>query len=185
MADAPDAKLSLAHPAAAETDFGRFVAHWQPHVHRVAGRLLNWRNDLDDVVQDVFLAVLERPRRLSEVRDCERWLTTITLNACRARLRRERVWRTCFGWLSRAFESASTSHSIAEPEQDASRVRQAIADLPRIYREVIVLRYLEELSTGDIEAILHISAAAAAARLSRARSMLQAALPEFADRSGE
>jgi len=56
---------------------------------------------------------------------------------------------------------------------DAARVRACIAGLPAEYREVIVLRELEEMSYKEISAIVDVPIGTVMSRLSRGRDLLQ------------
>jgi RNA polymerase sigma-70 factor (ECF subfamily) len=56
---------------------------------------------------------------------------------------------------------------------DANRVRACIATLPPEYREVIVLRELEEMSYKEISAIVEVPIGTVMSRLSRGRDLLQ------------
>lgn len=186
MADRFEATLSPARAeGAVEPGFETFVAGQQERVRRLAGRLLGWRGDVEDVVQDVFLAVFERRARLAEIRDRERWLTTLTLNACRRRHRRIALWRACVGWLGRRSAERAVPQTGLESEEREERTRRAVASLPQAYREVIVLRYLEGIEITEIAVLAGASVDAVAARLSRARAMLRAALPEYGSESDD
>src|SRR5581483_11223859 len=71
--------------------FERMVALYEPRVARLAQRLLGWDGDVDDVVQDVFLVALTKGGWRGES-SAWTWLTTVTLNRCRSRLRRRALW---------------------------------------------------------------------------------------------
>src|SRR5271170_6602683 len=68
--------------------FEQFVALYQPRVARLAQRLLGWNADVDDVVQDVFLAAWRKIGSFRRGSSLWTWLTVITLNQCRSRIRR-------------------------------------------------------------------------------------------------
>src|SRR5947209_5770914 len=71
--------------------FEQVVALYQTRVARLASRLLGWRgdiNDIDDVVQDVFLSALSKARSFRGESSLWTWLTIITLNRCRSQRRR-------------------------------------------------------------------------------------------------
>ena len=57
------------------------------YVAAVALRLLGRDDEVDDVVQEVFLAALKNARRFRGDADLGSWLTTITLNKCRGHRR--------------------------------------------------------------------------------------------------
>jgi RNA polymerase sigma-70 factor (ECF subfamily) len=70
-------------------------------------------------------------------------------------------------------ESPESPDSAAERESDASWVHDCIAALPREYREVVVLRELEELSYKEISAIVEVPIGTVMSRLARGRDLLQ------------
>jgi RNA polymerase sigma-70 factor (ECF subfamily) len=79
---------------------------------------------------------------------------------------------------------AVTSAGLEPPESAAARrseahwLRECIASLPRDYREVIVLRELEELSYKEIGAIVDVPVGTVMSRLARGRDLLQQRLTE-------
>ena len=66
-----------------------------------------------------------------------------------------------------------TPEDIASRASDARWLRGCIDALPREYREVVVLRELEELSYKEISAIVDIPIGTVMSRLSRGRDLLQ------------
>src|SRR5271166_902935 len=70
--------------------------------------------------------------------------------------------------------SSPSGHAVREELRD--RLRAALARLGENDREVLVLRYLEQLSTADIAAVLGISAGAVRVRHTRALTRLHALL---------
>ena len=66
-----------------------------------------------------------------------------------------------------------TPEDIAARASDARWLRGCIEALPREYREVIVLRELEELSYKEISAIVDIPIGTVMSRLARGRDLLQ------------
>jgi RNA polymerase sigma-70 factor (ECF subfamily) len=103
----------------------------------------------------------------------ETWLTRITINRCRSLQRRK--------WLSldqlwRATREATSSEPVVGHDELESRVRTALQRLPRRQREVIVMYYLEEMSTSQVAAVLHATEGAVNVRLHRARKRLEALL---------
>jgi RNA polymerase sigma-70 factor, ECF subfamily len=65
---------------------------------------------------------------------------------------------------------------------DSARLDDAIARLPAVYREVIVLREMEELAYEEVAQIANIPVGTVMSRLSRARALLRARLVDEKDR---
>lgn len=180
QSDSLDAeRLSLAErvargePGAMET----LIAMYQPRVARLAHRLLGWSGDVDDVVQDVFLAVLRHRRGFRQEASLWTWLTTITLNQCRTHVRR----RTLLTKLSSVFrpgKPVEEPDAAAIEDEVARKVRAAVAALPPRDREVIVLFYLEHRTVGEINRLLGVSNNAIEVRMHRARAKLRELLKD-------
>ena len=160
--------------------FERFVAAYQARVTRLAHRLLGWRADVDDVVQDVFFAAFRNASRFRGGSSLWTWLTVITVNHCRTHQRRLR-----FRW--RLHGDAPAADTTAAPAADqphvddetAAAVRAAVAALPPTDREVIVLHYLEQRPIVEIGELLGRSRNAVEVRLHRARAKLREALAQL------
>ncbi|MHB1036502.1 MAG: RNA polymerase sigma factor [Pirellulales bacterium] len=158
--------------------FDRIVALHQVRVARLAYRLLGWPDEVDDVVQEVFLAAFKGLRKFRGQSKLSTWLTTIAINKCRSH-GRKRLLRLNF--LTRLL-AAGENKPAALPErplmdrEKLGRVRQAVQTLPARYREVVVLRYLEEMSIGEISEVLALSRNAVEVRLTRGRNRLKGLL---------
>lgn len=168
------ATLRAKDPAA----FAALVAQHQARVAGLAYRVLGWPQDVEDVVQEVFVAALRSLPKFRGQCTMETWLYRITLNSCRS-FRRKRV-----GWLRaiRPWREAATRHGcpsadLATPDREVcEQVRRAVRTLPTRYREVVVLRYLEDLPVAEISEVLGVSRSAVEVRLSRARQRLRGSL---------
>jgi RNA polymerase sigma-70 factor (ECF subfamily) len=149
-----------------------------PHLD-AAYNLARWltRNDQDaeDVVQDAFVRAL---RFFGGFRggDARAWLLAIVRNTSYDFLRRHRPQE-----VTDAFDEEihSTAVQSATPETQLIRrgdqvlVRQALEQLPLPWREVIILRELEELSYKEIAEVSGIRIGTVMSRLARARARLQ------------
>jgi len=152
----------------------RFEHQLLPHLD-AAYNLARWltRNDHDaeDVVQE---AMLRAYRFFDGLRGEPRpWLLTI-------------VRRTCFTWLEAnrpadvvVFEEdlsqpdeAANPESLAARSLDRRMLNEAIAALPVQFREVLILRELEDLAYKDIARIVDIPIGTVMSRLARARRLL-------------
>ena len=165
----------------------RFEAATVPHLN-AAYNLARWllRDDrhAEDVVQDACLRAF---RHFDQLRgDSARpWLLGIVRNACHDWLRRQRhvddelefdELRDSQASLSAGGQGSHDPAALHEQREQGERVNQAIAALAPGFREVIVLRELEELSYEEIARVAGIPIGTVMSRLSRARAMLRAAL---------
>ena len=160
-----------------DSAFDRIVERYAADIAALANRLLGWPQDVDDVVQDVFLAAFKGLKSFRGDCRLRSWLFTITINKCRHYRRRcsrprivpidETAPKLCLN---------EDAEMIAIDTESLERVRQAIRALPTKYREVVVLRYLQGLETAEICRLLYITTNTANVRLNRARKRLKDAL---------
>jgi len=181
----------LAHTAAkrvrfaAPQRFERLVAEHQSRVARLCYRLLGWRADIEieDVVQDVFAAAFEGLRQFRGESSVATWLTRIAINRCRSHMRRRGALLRLLSNVRRRRQApvwAAADTALVDSEQ-ADRVLRAVRGLPAKYREVIVLRYLEDMSTDQISQATGLTRNAVEVRLNRARQWLRASLTGMLD----
>ena len=175
-----DEQLLLAKFVRGDRDaFERIVALYERRVARLAHRLLGWIGDVEDVVQDVFLAVYQQGHKFRGDSDLWPWLTAITVNKCRSRMRRHFLKLRWIHSRSPGPESAGADCDSLRDETSA-KVRTAVRALPAKDREVIVLYYLEDRPVAEISRMLHSSENAIDVRLHRARKRLKEMLGDFA-----
>lgn len=162
-------------------DAGAFDALVGRHMRRafgVAYRLLEHREDAEDLVQEAFLAALERIDTFQPGRAFAPWFFRILvnrgLNARKARSLRatEEIPDTAAG-------------GGASPEREAERaelrdgLRAAMAGLPDRQRTVVQLFELEGFTSPEIAGILEISEGTVRWHLHEARRALRQALAPF------
>jgi RNA polymerase sigma-70 factor (ECF subfamily) len=154
--------------------FDELVDRHQERVARLARRLLGWSTDVDDVVQEVFLAALKNATRFRRGSSLETWLTTITLNKCRTH-RRGLLARLRFltGFGAHPTPEEPPADAPAAHAESFSTAQSAIRRLSPREREVIVLHYLEEKPVDEIAHLVGSSRGAVDVRLHRARIRLR------------
>ncbi len=155
--------------------FDELVLAHQDRVVRLVYRLLGRLSEVEDVVQEVFLSVLENLKRFRGECRFSTWLTRIVLNKCRShgrwRLRRLRL--LLWGARNKALPAARVEREGDKSAESGHDVCRAVDRLPAKYREPVVLRYFEDLSIGEIGEALGLSANAVEVRLTRARQKLK------------
>ena len=152
-----------------------------PHLD-AAYNLARWltrnEHDAEDVVQDAFVRAF---KFFGGFRggNCRSWLLTIVRNTAYNWLEKNRKHEPLSEFDEEAHpadnESANPEVSLMR-QADREEVRVAIEQLPAKFREVIVLRELEDLSYREIAAIAEIPIGTVMSRLARARKLLQQTL---------
>ncbi len=135
-------------------------------VYRFCLRMLGDPVIADDVFQDTFIKVYEK-RNSFVGSNFASWLFTIARNNCYNYLRQKKE-------LIEFDEEFHNSHNI--PETDLGMklsIEQAIAQLPPMFREVVILREYEDCSYQEIAEILNIELSLVKIRVFRARVMLK------------
>jgi RNA polymerase sigma-70 factor, ECF subfamily len=162
--------------------FEALVARHETRVRRLAHRLLGWRDaDVDDVVQDVFLAALDRLDRFRGEASVATWLTRVTINACRTRQRKRWISLKWLRLHRPARFSEEGSDFTANRDDTSSRVRRAILELSPRDREVIVLHHLEGMAARQIAELMGDRLNSVQVRLHRARQRLKTGLADLVD----
>ncbi len=133
-------------------------------------------SEVDDLVQETFLAVLRSASTYRPGESARAWLYAIARNAGRRSHRRDReVPEPSLLELGVEAGWGSPDHALGR-EADANALAWAIASLGPRDREIVLLRDVEGLSGEECAAALALSVAAMKSRLHRARLRLLAAL---------
>ena len=168
--------------------FESLVRAYSPRLLAVARRMLGSDEDARDAVQDGFLNAFRAIDRFEGHAKLSTWLHRIVVNAALMKLRtRRRKPEESLEPLLPAFrenghhvDKFSTwdepADDLAEREETRQVVREAILSLPETYREVLVLRDIEEMSTDEAARSLGITPNAVKIRLHRARLALRTLL---------
>ncbi|MGO9452014.1 MAG: sigma-70 family RNA polymerase sigma factor [Candidatus Binataceae bacterium] len=159
-------------------DFRRiFVPHLDA-AYNLARWLLRNDSDAQDVVQDAYVRAL-RFSRTFRGGDARAWILTIVRNAAYTWMKRNRPVDSPASFdeeqHSEAGEAIPVDIELIR-KADAQVLRDALDELPTEFREMIVLRDLEELSYKEIAAVADVPIGTVMSRLARARQRLKSAL---------
>jgi RNA polymerase sigma-70 factor, ECF subfamily len=170
----------------AETQCARFQELVLPHLdaaYNLARWLVKNSTDAEDLVQEAYLRAWKAFAGFRGT-DARGWLLTIVRNACFTWLRDTRRFEPI------EFDEELHSERNAPPgpaellaQQTAqAALEQALAELPTEFREVIVLRELEQMSYKEIGVIAGVPIGTVMSRLAQARARLHACLTARAPR---
>jgi len=157
----------------------RFEELVLPHLdagYNLARWLTRHVNDAEDVVQDACVRALKYAGSLRDG-DARAWFLTIVRHAFYDWCKRNRpadIVRDDGSAIDMvADDSAMEPEQVALRSSESRMLADAVAELPLVFREVLILRELEELSYKEIARIVDIPIGTVMSRLARARGLLQ------------
>jgi RNA polymerase sigma-70 factor (ECF subfamily) len=152
--------------------FEELVAHYHPRLRYYLRRIVPGEDQVDDALQEVWLAAFRALPRLSDPAAVGPWLYRI------ARDKSSVLWR-----------QRQPAHSLELPDvveepfggrefswQDAQEIHAALGQLTPEHREVLVLRFLEDMTYEQIAAVTGCPTGTVRSRLHYAKSALRKAV---------
>jgi RNA polymerase sigma-70 factor (ECF subfamily) len=159
------------------------IQPYELSVYRMAMSFVKDETEAEDVAQEAFLKAFRNLANFRGQSKFSTWLISITLNEARRRLRRQSTVRIESldeapeegGKVSPALlrDWREIPSEALERREVRALLQRAIEELSPIYREVVVLRDIEEFSVEETAGALAISISSVKVRLHRARIMLQ------------
>ena len=116
-------------------------------------------------MQEAILRAWERSERGEHIESLQRWVATVALNLSRSGIRRLIAER-------KARPKIAAAGVTPPPSADPVDIDRALGRLPRRQREVVVLRYLLDMSTREVAETLAINEGTVKSSLARARAAL-------------
>jgi len=169
---------------------GEFDRVALPHLdaaYNLARWLTRHDQDAEDVVQEAYLRAFQFFRSFRGETG-RAWMLKIVRNTCHTWLSKNRASASVSSGpelLNAVASSATGPEALVEQSEDRKRLMQAVDALPVEFREVIVLRELEDLSYKDIARIADIPMGTVMSRLARARERLHELLDRRAHEEAE
>jgi RNA polymerase sigma-70 factor, ECF subfamily len=148
------------------------------YVAAIALRLLGRDDDVDDVVQDVFLAAVRGVSQVTDERAVKAWLATITVRTAHRKLRMRRV--RAFLHVDESPDYERVASSDAPPDQRAlvSKVYALLDRVPAADRVAWSLRHLEGERLEEVARLCGCSLATAKRRISAAHAFMEKELAD-------
>jgi RNA polymerase sigma-70 factor, ECF subfamily len=163
--------------------YHQLIRPYERSVYMMALSYVKNEADAEDVAQEAFLKAFHHLASFRSESKFSTWLIGIALNEARSRLRREGVLRMDSlddttedgGPVSPAIlrDWREVPSEALERKEIRQMLQDAITGLPEKYREVFILRDVEELNIFETAAALRITVGNVKVRLHRARLMLQ------------
>jgi RNA polymerase sigma-70 factor (ECF subfamily) len=179
--------------------FDRFVEHFQGKVFQYSYLMCGHREDAEEVAQETLFKVFESFEQLREPERVKPWVFRIARNMCLMKRRRSVFAPARELSLDELMPAASQEGTqrkleIADwsllPDEAALQselreaVAKAIAELPDIYKAVVLLRDMEEMTTEETAEILDVRIDVVKTRLHRGRLALRQKLDAYLRNAG-
>ncbi|ABG53362.1 RNA polymerase, sigma-24 subunit, ECF subfamily [Trichodesmium erythraeum IMS101] len=174
------------------TTFAELLHRYQLHVDKILYHLAPEWQDRSDLAQEVWIRVYRNIRGLQEPAKFKSWLSRITTNLFYDELRkRKRITPPLSLDAPLTLDDGIVDWEIATdkpgPEEQLTtqefydHLRDAIAQLPEVFRVTIILREIQGLSYEEISEITGVSLGTVKSRIARARQRLQLQLQKYLD----
>ncbi|HKQ20061.1 MAG TPA: sigma-70 family RNA polymerase sigma factor [Candidatus Eisenbacteria bacterium] len=158
-----------------ERAFGNLVERYETKVYSLAMKMLRNPEDAEDVLQDTFLRAYRGIKSFQGNSTFSTWIYRITANSALMRLRKKQLPTVSID----DADERETPINIADwspgpveqllTKETQKAMDEAIEALPPEFKQVFILRDVEELSNAEVAEILDLSVAAVKSRLHRAR----------------
>jgi RNA polymerase sigma-70 factor (ECF subfamily) len=170
--------LVLRCQAGDEVAFGELVELYAPRLRYFLRKMLGGTHAAEDALQDVWLDVFRSVHRLADPAAFPAWVYRIARDrACRTLRSLRRV--------PRPFVESEFAVGVEDEDtfsaEDAARIHAALDELAPEQREVLVLRFLEEMTYEDIARVVGCPAGTVRSRIHYGKRALQRALERTKD----
>lgn len=171
-----DETLLVRAVSGCEHSFSAIYRKYQGVVYRYAVQMCGSESAAEDVTQEVFLAVLSGRNRYDASRGAALpYLMGMARNQVYTWLRKRKPWVSLEDEGDTVMDAAGEpAQGSGEREDQLERVKRALASLPPLYREVVVLCELEEMDYAQAAQALGVAIGTVRSRLHRARALLMA-----------
>jgi RNA polymerase sigma-70 factor (ECF subfamily) len=177
--------------------FERIVLAYQQRIFNLAYRLLGEREEAEDLTQEVFINVFRHLSKFRGQSQFSTWIYQVTMNHCRNRLKYlkrrqhhateslDNPVHTDEGEIDKDLPNeGDVPEDVLYRQQIQGLVQVALGRLQEDYREVVVLRDIQDLSYQEISDILRLPEGTIKSRLHRARLELRETLRSMGIKRG-
>jgi RNA polymerase sigma-70 factor (ECF subfamily) len=182
MSDAPDHVHETVQILRAQAGdvvaFEELVSRYSPRLNYYLLKVLGRQEAAADSAQDVWLAVYRGLPRLRRPESFRTWLYRIARDRAAREIRDRRPQQQLID------EDALAAANSAEEEfteEDAARIHQALGGLSKAHREVLILRFIEDMSYEEIAEVSGCNIGTVRSRIHYAKQLLRTQMEESRD----
>ena len=185
--------VSLYVAGRGEDAFNELVSRYSEKVYRLAYRITNNQNDAEEILQEVFLILVEKLSTFRKESRFSTWLYRVASNASFMYIRNMRKSRDKETSLDdyKPYNDYGVLEGVEEKDwsgrpdsqllgrEGTELIERAISELPEDYRVAFHLKDIERLTSKEISDILKLSVPAVKSRVLRARLILRDKLSDY------
>lgn len=184
-ADDADLELVERHRLGDPSAFDEIFDRYHRMVFNLALRLAGDPERAADLSQEIFLRIYRHVGRFKGRSSLKTWIYRVSINCCRSRLARRRLpiqipSDPSVDLLDRVRDTSAGPERRAIARDRVRQLAAALQELPRPYREAVVLRDVEELTYVEIARVLDVRLGTVRSRIARGRERLRQKLEEEA-----
>lgn len=159
MLEETTVEVQYLHVSSFETFYNE---NWSK-VHRAVAVIIRDADLAKEAVDEAMVRAYERWKTVATMANSEGWVYRVAVNWARSRLRRKALWTGL----------SPSPQVVQDPEVSDPQVVEAVRRLSPRQRDVVVLRFLLDLSEADTAEALGIPRGTVKSRLSRAVEILR------------
>ncbi|MDD5456297.1 MAG: RNA polymerase sigma factor [Candidatus Margulisbacteria bacterium] len=162
--------------------FSELIDRFENKIYRLAVGYTGNSSDAEDITQEVFIKIYNNIKNYMLESSFSTWVYRITANTCKSFLKRRKI----IGFISLDWLYDSRQHKVpvepagfekdVENRETLDKFYSALAVLPDKYKDVLVLREIEELDYQQIAGVTGLSIGTVKSRLSRAKEKIRVKL---------
>jgi len=181
LRDLTDEQLILEFQETSDTEiFEAIVSRYKNPLFNFVFRFLGDRDATSDVVQETFIKVYRNKDSYKTFAKFSTWIYTIAGNLAKTELqRRKRKNQISINSWGEDEETMDLPDGGPLPDRlvdsgiKNKMIQEALLKLPEVYREMIILRDIQEMSYEEIAEMMEISIGTVKSRINRGRAQLQ------------
>lgn len=155
------------------TNWTEIYDRWQKPMHQLALRYLQNNLFAEDIVQDIFLRLLEKNISPQFMDHAEAYLRTAVYHRCMTLLRRNKMMVSIDEW------AANTTEQMVHYRELRTLHFQAIQSLPRKQKEIYILKYIGGYKKEEMASLLGTSPKTIKKQLQTSNQKVRTALMEL------
>jgi RNA polymerase sigma-70 factor (ECF subfamily) len=179
--EATDAQLIDAARSGDEAALEALIGRYQPRIFRFGMKMCRRPEEAAEVLQDTLIAMARTLKDFRGAASVSTWLYTIARSFCIKKRRRRKHAPEALVSLEQDGRELARSlpdpgrrpDELLESRELEAALERAIAALPPVYREVLILRDVEGLTAAEVGEVMGLSVEAVKSRLHRARGMVR------------